>query len=277
MRIAPDDQIEWELSEEVRVLTDSCLLGREFGTGGASGAAFYIAGQLSDIGYEVRFQRFESDGRMGQNVIAVSPGIHSSYIVVGAYYDGYGKSSGNMLPGADSNVSGVVSMLFLARHFRINAPGPFGTGLIFVAFDGHCDDLAGSRAFVNAFLRNYPVSMMINLDTVGSSLAPVEPDRPDYLIVLGGDRYSGSLSLSNRSTGLHLSYDYYGNRNITDFFYRHFGDQTPFIERGIPSVMFTSGITMNTNKTTDRPETLDYKVMTSRIRLMAGWLSSLLK
>lgn len=278
LRLASSSQIEWELREEVGILTDSSLSGREFGSGGASGAAFYIAGQLADAGYDVVYQRFESNGRRGQNVIAVTPGNFSSYIVVGAYYDGYGMtSSKQLLPGADSNVSGVVSMLFLARHFSVSPPGPSGPGLIFVAFDGHCDDLAGSRAFVSKYLRSYSVSLMVNLDTVGSTLAPVLPERPDYLIVLGGSRYSGSLSMANRSMGLHLSFDYYGNKNFTDLFYRHAGDQRSFMERGVPSVMFTSGITMNTNRITDIPGTLDYQVMVSRIRLMENWLSSFLK
>ncbi len=36
--------------------------------------------------------------------------------------------------------------------------------------------------------------------------------------------------------------------------------------------MFTSGITMNTNKASDTPDTLDYDILDRRIRLIAWWL-----
>lgn len=277
LRIATSTQIERELSDEVRMLSDSCLTGRAFGTGGACGAAFYIARQFVDAGYELTFQKFMSNGLSGHNIIAVTPGRYTSYIVVGAYYDGYGTVGDTLYPGSDANASGVSAMLTIARHFAAVPPDSSSTGLVFVAFDGHCDDLAGSSAFVDGFGRNLNISMMVNLDTVGSILAPVVPERPDFLIALGGAAYSESLSLANRTVGLHLTYDYYGNRNFTDLFYLHIGDQRAFIENGIPSVMFTSGITLNTNKMTDTPDTLDYKVLASRIRLMAYWISSLLK
>jgi len=276
LRIAVSSQLEAELSEEVRVLADSTLKGREFGRGGASGAAFYIARQLEDAGYDVEFQCFESNGRTGHNVVAVTPGKYSSYIVVGAYFDGYGTVADKLYPGADSNLSGVVSLLALARHFKLRQPISGGRGLIFVAFDGHCSDLAGSRAFVEKN-RSRTVSLMVNLDTVGSSLSPVLDERPDYLMALGGASFSESMSLANVSTGLHLTYDYYGNRNFTDLFYLHAGDQCPFLERRIPSVMFTSGISVHTNKTTDTPDTLDYKVLVKRLRFVSAWISSMLK
>lgn len=277
LRIATSAQIEKEVADEVAILADSCFFGREFGTGGACGASFYIQRQLADAGYEITCQTFVSNGRTGRNIVAVSPGIFDSYIVVGAYYDGYGVSGGKVFPGADANASGVAAMLSVARFFRaVRQPGS-RTGLIFVAFDGHCDDLSGSRAFVNEFIKGRRISLMVNLDSVGTTLAPVVEERPDYIIVLGGEPFAESLGLANRTVGLHMTFDYYGNGNFTDLFYRRVGDQREFLEKGIPSVMFTSGITMNTNKPEDAPGTLDYKVLALRIRLLATWISSFVK
>jgi hypothetical protein len=79
----------------------------------------------------------------------------------------------------------------------------------------------------------------------------------------------GLLGFCNRSTGLHmdLDYTYYGSKNFTDVFYR-LSDQRVFIDNGIPSVLFTSGISMNTNRTRDTAETLDYEVFKKRIFLL---------
>lgn len=259
-----------ELREETAFLAGAGCSGRELGTSGNTAAAFYIFRQLSDAGYITEIQSFIVDSRKGRNIIAVTPGKFDSYIVVGAYYDGIGTIGDILYPGADSNASGVSAMLALARHFK----GGKELGLIFVAFDAHASELAGSREFSVRYLSEYKVPMMVNLDTIGSSLAPVHGDRADYLIALGAERQARSLEWSNRTEGLQLSYDYYGHEGFTEMFYKRMGDQKWFIEKGIPSIMFTSGITMNTNKPEDSASTLNYELLVRRIRLIAGWLAS---
>ena len=44
----------------------------------------------------------------------------------------------------------------------------------------------------------------------------------------------------------------------------------------IPSVMFTSGITMDTNKTTDIVDNLDIQVLNKRVSFIFRWLAELL-
>lgn len=263
-----------ELSGEVSFLADSTCFGREYGEGGVAGAAFYIYRQLEAAGYSVDFQTFSSGGRLGRNVVARTPGKYSRYIVIGAYYDGLGVIDGVRYPGADTNASGVSGMLALARHFAAAGFPGGGTGLIFVAFDGHGHDLAGSRHF--ALHCADKIAMMINLDTIGSDSEPVDRQRLAYMMALGGERYAEALEWANRTVGLHLSYDYYGNKGFTDLFYQRTGDQKWFLEKGIPCVMFTSGVTMNTNKPSDLPSTLDYVLMVKRLRVIAGWIQSLL-
>lgn len=263
-----------ELSGEVSFLADSTCFGREYGKGGVTGAAFYIYRQLEAAGYSVDFQTFSSGGHLGRNVVARTPGYYSRYVVIGAYFDGLGVIDGVRYPGADTNASGVAGMLALARHF---AGGGFldgQTGLVFVAFDGHGADLAGSRHFASHFAGK--MEMMVNLDTIGSDAEPVDRQRRAYMMALGGAPYAEALEWANRTVGLHLSYDYYGNKGFTDLFYQRTGDQKWFLEKGIPCVMFTSGVTMNTNKPSDLPLTLDYVLMVKRLRVIAGWLQSLL-
>lgn len=263
-----------QLREELAYLTDSLAAGRGFGSAGAQQVTFYLLRQMRSEGLRTTVQAFEHGGRTGHNVVAVTPGWFRRYIVIGAYYDGLGTLNGEMYPGADSNASGVAALLSLSRSLPELCTGD--TGLIFVAFDGHNASMSGSQAFLAKYRFEYPIFQMVNLDIIGSSLVPVSEGRPDYLIILGGAPYRFSLDRANRESRLDLSYDYYGSPAFTDLFYRKISDQKWFLEAGIPSVMFTSGITMNTNKSTDTVSRLDLPVLSRRISLIGRWVASML-
>lgn len=259
-----------ELRAEVEFLCDSLCAGRGFGTAGAQGATFYLLRQLRNAGLRTTVQSFSAGGRVGHNVVAVTPGWFRRYIIIGAYFDGLGTLEGRLYPGADANASGVAAMLALARELPGRCRGD--VGLVFVAFDGHAADLSGSGAYLEKYRSVYPPVLMVNLDLLGSSLAPVSQSRPDYLIALGGGPFRLALESAARGPRIDLSYDYYGSEAFTDIFFRRVSDQRCFLEAGIPAVMFTSGITQHTNQVTDTPATLDYDLLGRRIELIATWL-----
>lgn len=261
---------ETELRAEVEFLCDSLCAGRAFGTAGAQASTLYLLRQLRDAGLRTTVQSFSAGGRIGHNVVAVTPGWYRRYIVVGAYFDAIGTLEGRIYPGADANASGVAALLALARELPACCHGE--VGLVFVAFDGHAADLSGARAFLERYRPVYPPVLMVNLDLLGSSLAPIRSGHPDYLIALGGSPYRFALESANRGPRLDLAYDYYGSESFTDVFYRRVSDQRWFLEAGIPAVMFTSGITQHTNKVTDTPATLDYGLLDRRIGLISAWL-----
>ena len=263
-----------QLSAEVSFLADSLQAGRGFGAAGNQSATFYLLRQLRDAGLRTTVQSFTEAGRGGHNVVAVTPGWFRRYIVVGAYFDGLGTLDGRIYPGADSNASGVAALICLAQRLQACCSGE--VGIVFVAFDGHNADLSGSRAFLERYGREFPISLMVNLDILGSAQAPLRKTRPDYLIALGGDRYRLSLESANRGPRLDLGYDYYGSKAFTDLFYRRVSDQRWFLDAGIPAVMFTSGITMDTNKPGDTAELLDYGLLERRVLLIETWLRGLL-
>ncbi len=259
------------LREDVSFLADSTMRGREFGSPEVQKAVYYVADAFKKAGLWTGIQSFRTGGKVGHNVTGMTPGFYERYILVSAYFDGLGVIGDKPYPGADSNASGVAALMELARALAKSA-FESTTGIIFVAFDGHGNDMAGSKAFFDRFFIDYNICLAVNLDILGSTLVPVRKGRPDYLIALGGWNYDFALSRANRDTGLHLTYDYYGSRNFTDLFYKSLGDQKWFVQKKIPAVMFTSGITLNTNKPTDTPETLDYDVMARRVTLISNWL-----
>ena len=218
-------------------------------------------------------------------------------MIVGAHYDHLGELGQKMYPGADANASGTVAMINLAEMLK--ALRDYGKShnynILFVAFDGKEQDMAGSKAFwrmiengdmkdpqTGKTITKEKISLMVNIDQIGSSLSPLKSGRKDYMIMLGNESLKpikqDMLTICNRMYAIDLDIDltYYGSPDFTRIFYR-ISDQRVFIDNGIPAVMFTSGITMNTNKTWDTPESLDIEVFKKRIFLMYHWIEKMIQ
>ena len=297
----------WEerLERQVGFLADSLCQGRSIGTRGGVEAAAWIAREFEKARLKKMdgswFRSFVSEkGKVGHNVVGLYHGGYAdcnSYVIVGAHFDHIGTLGGKYYPGADANASGTVAMTTIARmmnSMRIATGRRMPSNVIFVGFDGKEDDMSGSVALwkmiSNGELTD-PVSgkaitprqikLMVNIDQIGATLSPLRRERPDYIIMLGNEKLKeskrGLLEYCNKTllTNLDLGFDYYGSKQFTTLFYR-LSDQRIFIDNGIPSVLFTSGITMKTNKTYDNVASLDYAVLRKRILLMFYWIEKML-
>ena len=254
------------LRDDVLCLADSLMEGRGHASRGAVEASAYIMRRFRHIGLAPKVQSFRTQKGIGRNIIARYQGDVRSdkYILVCAHYDGLGCIEGTVYPGADTNASGVAVLLYLAEQFMGS-----GRNFIFVAMDGHSEGLAGARAFATTPWR---LSLVVNLDTMGTTLAPPHKHRLDYLIALGGEPYEKKFVKANEQLWLRMYYDYYRSKSFTDYFYNKISEQAPFIQRGVPAVMFTSGITMNTNKVSDVPASFDWDIFQKRAELVRNWL-----
>jgi Zn-dependent M28 family amino/carboxypeptidase len=295
-----------KLEREVSFLTDSICQGRATGTRGNLEAAMWIRRKFEEAGLvsmtDTWTQGFSvRQGVVGRNVIGMLPGSKSipcdRYIIVGAHYDHLGTLGGKMYPGADSNASGVTAMTSLAEMFgAMRKMGKiYKSNIIFVAFDAKEFDLKGSEALWDMIryghLRNPitgetiskdKITLMVNIDQIGSSLAPVTKERKDYMIMLG----TSSLKRDKRDLlqrcniesgiGMEIGLDYYGSENFTKIFYR-LSDQKVFVDNKLPAVLFTSGITMNNNKPRDTAETISLEVLRKRIYLIYHWIEKMIQ
>jgi len=258
------------------------------GTGGTGGAEGGSALKNDDEGCR---------GAVGRNIIGFLPGKNTSgkdkYVIIAAHYDSHGVIDGNLYPGADSNASGVVAMLNLAVMFgKMKELGrDYGKNLIFVATDAKERNSAGAEALMaeirSGSLRNPSSGEAITmdkiyatvvLDIIGSTLEPIHKGRNDFLIMLSGGQFTFDLTRANEGPGLGLDIatNYYGSQSFTEMFHRRFGDQKVFTQNGLTCAVFTSGITMLTNKTTDTAGTLDYEILRKRIFLIFHWLEKIL-
>ena len=277
------------LRDYVTVFTDSLLAGRASGTPGSVHAQAIIAREFASAGLlaprDSRFRGFRTiAGTSAHNVVGFLPGSGDKYVIVAAHYDHIGTLGGTLYPGADSNASGVAALLTIARMFqRMKELGKtYSHTLVFVALDGKEQSLGGSHHLWDELslgrlvdpVRGVPVrpadvDRMVNIDQVGGVEAPLKSKRRDYLMMLSepGDGRRDALLIANQSpeVNLDLAFDYYGSKDFTRVFYRTVSDQKPFLDHGIPSVMFTSGITLRNNKTDDVADSLDYGILRRRV------------
>ena len=290
-----------KLQAQVEYLCDTLFKGRATGTPGSNDAAFWIARRFRKAGLMkmggLWSRSFEVDGKAGHNIIGFMPGkrmgLKESYVLVTAHYDNHGMIGGTLYPGADSNASGVVTLVSIADMFaRMKELGrSYGKNLIFVALDARERNSLGANVLWDDILSGKlkdPISgetitpakitTTVVLDILGSSLSPINKGRKDYLIMLSDGRNRYELTRANDTDGLHmdLGFDYYGSKGFTEMFLSRIGDQGVFSRAGANCVVFTSGITMKTNKVEDNPLSLNYSVFKKRIFLIFYWLTRIL-
>ncbi len=289
------------LQRQVEYLSDTTFKGRSTGSKGAAEAALWISRRFENAGlmpFEGSWSRsFPVGDVVGRNILGFLPGKRESakewYTIVTANYDSHGIIDGNIYPGADSNASGVVAMLSIADMFnKMKGYGrSYGKNIIFVGLDAREKNSAGAEALwkdiadgnlkdpVNGeTITKDKINAVVVLDILGSSLEPLRKDRKDYLIMLSGGQYTFEFTRANegKDLGLDISTSYYGSKNFTEMFHGRIGDQKVFTGNGATCVVFTSGITMKTNKVTDTADTLDYEVLRKRIFLIFHWLEKIL-
>lgn len=275
----------------------SFRLPAEGGTDGTDGTGGTGGMRGTDGGSALKNDDEGCRGAVGRNIIGFLPGKNTSgkdkYVIIAAHYDSHGVIDGNLYPGADSNASGVVAMLNLAVMFgKMKELGrDYGKNLIFVATDAKERNSAGAEALMaeirSGSLRNPSSGEAITmdkiyatvvLDIIGSTLEPIHKGRNDFLIMLSGGQFTFDLIRANEGPGLGLDIatNYYGSQSFTEMFHRRFGDQKVFTQNGLTCAVFTSGITMLTNKTSDTAGTLDYEILRKRIFLIFHWLEKIL-
>ena len=261
------------MKEDVEYLSHALLGGRGVGSTGSVEASWYIMRRFKAAGLQTGIDFLVTPSGIGHNITGIHKGNPKSdtYVLVMAHYDGLGTYNDELYPGADSNASGTAMLLSLADSLAGSK-----SNYIFAALDCHDSSLLGAEALAR---KDYKLSMVVNIDIIGSILAPPNKYRLDFLIVLGGEKFEKNNSKQfdklNEGPGLRIYYDYYKSKGFTDYFYNTASDQAPFLRKGIPAAMFTSGITMNTNKPTDTWDTLDYEIMERRRAFILNWLSTL--
>lgn len=275
------------LKSHIDTLCSERMAGRAPGSDGGEMARNYIISVLEEYGIAKRgieyTQQFKAGKAVLHNIIGEieSDTESDEYIILGAHYDHIGQIKGIIYPGADDNASGVATLLEIARTLsRIKSSGEsIPVNIIFLFFDGKEMSMAGSRYFISKLrIRSENIRFMINIDQIGSALAP-PGQNSEYLLLLGEPTpyQKRVLEICNKLSGLNLELDYtfYGSEKFYEIFYK-LSDHYQFYKIGVESLCFTSGITKHTYKATDTPEKIDYPLLEKRARLIFRFIYDLM-
>lgn len=277
------------LKNTVVALTDPDLKGRESGREETKYALSVITDAFYDSGISKKGESYlygfwywkGNEKALGINAIGMIPADsfveNPQTIVIGAHYDHLGVLGGRIYPGADNNASGVAAMLEIGKALVAlrNSGFVIKQNILFVAFDGKEHNCLGSARFLSEQIEPASISLMINLDQIGTTLAPPKAAETgkllpkNYLLVLGADEKMQKVfeSCNAGEDSLVLDFSYYGNRKVYDFI-NGMGDQTSFRSYGIPSILVTSGVHKHTNKTTDTADIINFNALTQRCRYL---------
>lgn len=291
-----------DMRDNVGYLAGSQTDGRASGTAGNQKAAFYIinsfrGAKLHELsGTYAHSFRIAGKNITGHNIVGmldVNPESHpDKYIILGAHFDGLGILKGQTYPCADANASGVATMLQLAKNYsRLTDCGRrLNYNIIFVAFDGFHEGVSGAAAFWKSLdegkltdpvtqkpILPSQVKLMVDLYQLGGCEPPVIKDRTDYMIILGENSlpeskrglFHSANCMSNNCLDLYLNF--YGSEKFTEKYY-NMGDRKVFIKEGIPTLLFTSGITDLTYSRNDTADSLDYPNLERRCLFIYNFL-----
>lgn len=224
------------------------------------------------------------------NVVALlegnDPALKDEYITIESHLDGAVGTrtvdDDGVYNSADDNASGSAANLAIAERM-MTGPRP-KRSVIFIWDSGEERGLWGTRYFVH----RPPVALEkivahVNIDMIGANRAPGSPDAdaagatgPNEVYLIGPGVLSGQtdalLERTNREyLNLRFNRDY--DRAESEFFYPR-TDAGPFLERGILTIGFTTGMHVRYHAPSDEARYLDPKKMEAIARtvFMAAWM-----
>lgn len=215
------------------------------------------------------------------NVVAILEGsdhaLKAEYITVFSHLDGAVGSrevDGDAIyNSADDNASGSAATLSMAEQMAAARPK---RSIIFVWDSGEEVGLWGTRHFV----ANPPVPLAsivahFNVDMIGANRAPGTPDTaddrvtgPNEVFVIGPGALSAradDLLIRANDEYLKLALNRADDRGDSSFFYPR-TDAGPFLERGILTIGFTTGIHDRYHLPADEARALDPEKITAIAR-----------
>jgi hypothetical protein len=195
--------------------------------------------------------------RTVRNVVGVlqgsDPARRHEAVVIGAHYDHVGLGgrfsvspdrTGEIHNGADDNASGTSAMIEIARAAAAD-PSRFPRTLVFVAFAGEERGLLGSAHYAETpTIALGDTVAMLNLDMVGRSNGKVETSGLEKAPSLEGDlqaaaKAAGGIRIGREGPGAGRS------------------DDSNFLQRRIPAIIFFTGFHTDYHRPGDDWEKID--------------------
>jgi hypothetical protein len=217
------------------------------------------------------------------------PKLKDEWVIVSSHVDHMGAEGDQIMNGADDNGSGVVGVLEIAEAYALAAQDGHRPrrSILFVVFNAEEQGLLGSWAFVE----RPPVPLerivaVLNMDMIGRNQEVPEAGGPRFAGLTAQTAESNANAVNllgySRSAALAQLIDKADERiglklkkvldnNKSQLLRR--SDQWPFLQRGIPSVFFHTGLHPDYHTPRDTPEKINYPKMERIVRLVhqASW------
>lgn len=277
-----------ELKENLYVIADDKMEGRDTGSAGQKKAGEYMIEQYkkNGIGFPPAlgsyYQKVPSESMKkygetlpdSENILAFIEGSEkpNEIIVVSAHYDHVGMKKGEVYNGADDDGSGTVAVMEIAEAFQEAKRKGYGPkrSILFLHVTGEEHGLFGSE-----YYSDHPVFPLantvadLNIDMIGRD----DPENrgKQYVYVIGSEMLSSELKKINevandKSVKLELNYKYDDPKDPQRLYYR--SDHYNFAKHNIPVAFFFDGIHEDYHKPTDTPDRIDYELLTKRAKLV---------
>ncbi len=233
-----------------------------------------------------------------RNVLAfvegADPKLKDEVVIISAHYDHEGADGNVIYSGADDDGSGTVALIEIADAYAMAAAAGQRPrrSVLFAAWGSEeRGPLLGAWAYTES--PTFPLERtvaVLNMDMIGRNeevevgggprfngleVQTAESNR-NAVNILGYSRHpelSAAVERANRSSvgiGLELKMRYDNNRS--NLLRR--SDQWPFLQMGVPSVWFHTGLHPDYHTQYDRPEKINYEKMERIARLVhqASWV-----
>jgi Zn-dependent M28 family amino/carboxypeptidase len=172
-------------------------------------AAQYIQREFLKIGFDVKEDRFQWEGRTHKNIVAEKKGrtFPNRVFVLGAHYDTVPGS-----PGADDNASAIAVLLEVARNLQF---APLEGTVRLIAFSLEEYNYIGSSHYVGGLRKGKEEILgMISLEMVGFTGPRQDyppyidpkyyPNVGDFIAIVGNERSKKLLDIVCRSFKTHI-------------------------------------------------------------------------
>jgi Zn-dependent M28 family amino/carboxypeptidase len=266
-----------EMHAWIARIADDSARGRDTPSTELDKAADVIAARFGALGLRPFFadgylQRFPFDGGTGPNVAALLQGrdadLRHDYVIVVAHLDGKGITTApveldSIRNGADDNASGVAAVLEVAEAM-VAAGVPPRRSVVFLVVSGEEYGMVGSRYFVaqDATIVSHTAGAL-NFDMISRNA-------PDSL-------YVGGLTASTMGDLLLTALGDHPSLGLALVDIRSGGsDHLAFWERGVPFLMFHSGLHSDYHAVTDEVARVDAEkaARVARLGFYAAWAAA---
>jgi hypothetical protein len=226
---------------------------------------------------------------LDRNVVGLiegsDPNVKDEWVILCAHYDHVGvDEGGRVFNGADDDGSGTVALFEIAEAYAMAARDGIRPrrSILFAAWNSEESGLLGAWAYTESPLTplNKTVAVL-NMDMIGRNQEVPEgggrrfrgfevqtAESNDHSVNIVGFTYSADLlsevKKANQSYGLEIETGY--DNNVSNILRR--SDQWPFLQRGVPAFLFTTGFHPDYHTVNDVAERINYEKMETIVRLI---------